>query len=80
MQGLSFPDIQTVQLGANYSWLSCYVYTHSAQLVGVQGPSQDKDITIRKLFYIFLSRDQTRHNNQPVWHKTVKYQGKKGFC
>lgn len=38
IQGLSFPSIQTVQLGANYSWLSCYVYTCSAQLVGMQGP------------------------------------------
>jgi len=46
----------------------------------MQGPSQDKDITIRKLCYIFLSCDQTRHNNQTVWQKTVKYQGKKSFC
>jgi hypothetical protein len=43
----------------------------------MQGPSQDKDITIRKLSYIFLSCDQTRHNSQPVWHRTVQYQGKK---
>jgi hypothetical protein len=45
----------------------------------MQGPSQDKDTTIRKLCYIFLSCDQTSHNNQPFWHKTLQYQGKKGF-
>ena len=49
IQGFSFPSIQTVQLGADYSWLSCYVYTCSAQLVGMQGPSQNNDITIRKV-------------------------------